>query len=131
MSPDTILALPADQLPRALYAAGLAPQEARAIQHEEEEPYPIWCDERRPGGGTVLVPWQPHIRWDHAAPLLERFRVSIQQRQGPGGRPLPTLVGVSRQRQLEAPTCAEIPATICRVALLIQADAPSSAAPTS
>lgn len=113
MTPDEILALPADHLPLALYAAGLAP----AYVHG------LWVGQPayhvRQGSTTH---WQPHVRWDHCMPLVERYRLSLI----PASRDawLMSVVDTpSRPGHSQRCLFAEIPAMICRLALMAHAAA--------
>jgi hypothetical protein len=114
MTPDEILALPAEELPWQLYRAGLAPPTVQRSLHQ--------CLVVAPssyGTGTYGEDyWLPHIRWDHAAPLLERFRLSVEHRQWPDGSENWGVRQRGRGKRFVV-RFQDIPATICYVALMI------------
>ncbi len=100
-----ILQIPTDQLPYALYTAGLAPAGLTPSPTITGEYYTIWAWR-----------WVPHTSWDDAAPLLERFGLMLSPWDGHA----PYWV----VETLSTPYCvpfAQVPEYICRLALIIQA----------
>lgn len=111
MTHDEIMALPADQLPWQLYTAGLAPKTVQRSIHRclivEQERYTstMWEEEY----------WRPHERWDHAAPLLERFRMNVEYLRSLEH----WIVLVDGWTHYGAVPFVQIPAMICRTALSV------------
>lgn len=105
MTHDAIHALPADQLPQALYTAGLGPPDVTIF------PSGALCHRR------TLMPWQPHVDIGEAMPFVERFGLTLQ--------PSAYLergawwLGIPAVRGDYALTFAGFPAAICRMALTI------------
>lgn len=113
MTPNDILALPVAQLPHALYEAGLAPADAVLRTY----PGCAWINVE-PGSEH----WEPQERWDHAAPLLERFAMGLA--------PDPDSPGEWRVWTNDAPAYpilhapwAEVPVLVCRLALMAKESA--------
>jgi hypothetical protein len=128
MTPDAILALPAEELPWQLYTAGLAPPTVQRALHQclvvttHSYSSALWHEEY----------WTPHLRWDHAAPLLNRHGVRMGTELDAHNRwiwEIAFYIDGWRRWHEERCTFAHLPETICRLALLAHAATHTPEAP--
>jgi hypothetical protein len=111
MSPADILTMPTHALPQALYEHGLAPAVVERLPdswHAQPSPVYVFKGEA----------WEPHVDWRHAAPLMERFRISVEYRLWPDGSGNWS-VRVRDVYNTFVARFEDIPDIICRVALLV------------